>query len=124
MKIKFVFGLLIILLSTYSMKTPQSADSGMEGWVVIGPNCPVVKAGQECPDQPYQTTLTVNSPKGERIVQVRTDENGMFRIPLASGEYILHPESSNKPPFASEQTVFVEDGTFTQVVVSYDSGIR
>ena len=123
MNFKFIFGVLILVLSTCSLK-PVAPDSGIEGQVLIGPNCPVVQAGQECPDQPYQAVLTVTSPKGERIVQVRTDENGMFKIPLASGEYILHPESSNKLPFASEQTVIVEDGKFTQVTVNYDSGIR
>ena len=124
MQTKFVLGVLIILLSTCSMKTPTPTDSGIEGQALIGPICPVVQAGQECPDQPYQAVLTVNSPTGERVVQVQTDENGMFKIPLAPGEYILHPESPTALPFASEQTVRVEAGKFTQVMVSYDSGIR
>jgi len=124
MQTKFVLGVLIILLSTCSMKTPTPTDSGIEGQAWIGPICPVVQAGQECPDQPYQAVLTVNSPTGERIVQVQTDENGVFKIPLAPGEYILHPESPNALPFASEQIVRVEAGKFTQVLVSYDSGIR
>ena len=84
----------------------------------------MVQEGQECPDQPYQAVLSVTSPKGERIAQVQADEEGRFRIPLAPGEYILHPESPNQLPFADDQTVIVEDGKFTQVVVNYDSGIR
>jgi len=124
MKFKFVLGVFIILLSTCSMKTPTPTDSGIEGYVLIGPMCPVVQVGQECPDQPYQAVLTVTSPKGERIVQVQTDKNGMFKIPLAPGEYILHPESPSTLPFASEQSVTVEAGKFTQVTVNYDSGIR
>jgi hypothetical protein len=86
--------------------------------------CPVVQQGQECPDQPYQATLTVNSPNGQKIVQVQTDTQGHFTIPLAPGEYILHPEAPNRIPFASEQTFIVEAHKFTQVTVSYDSGIR
>lgn len=124
MKLKFVLGVFIILLSTCSMKTPTPTDSGIEGHVLIGPMCPVVQVGQECPDQPYQAVLTVTSPKGERIVQVQTDKNGMFRIPLAPGEYVLHPESPNVLPFAGEQSIVIEAGTFTQVTVQYDSGIR
>jgi len=124
MKIKFFLGLLIVFLSTCSMKTPAPANSGIEGRVLIGPVCPVVQVGQECPDQPYQATLTVNSSTGERIVQVQTDSNGMFRIPLAPGDYILHQESPNALPFASDQSVHVEDGKFTQVIVNYESGIR
>jgi hypothetical protein len=124
MQTKLVIGVLIILLSTCSMKPPTPTESGIEGQVVIGPICPVAQEGQECPDQPYQALLTVTSSKGERIVQVQTDENGMFKIPLAPGEYVLHPESPNRLPFASEQSVLVEAGRFTQVSVTYDSGIR
>ena len=114
----------VLILSACSSATPTPTDSGIEGQVFIGPMCPVVQVGQECPDQPYQAVLTVNSPEGERIVQVQTDEEGRFRIPLEPGEYILHPESQNSLPFAQEQTVIVEEGKFTQVIVNYDSGIR
>lgn len=86
--------------------------------------CPVVQVGQECPDQPYQAVLTVNSPEGERIAQVQTDEEGRFKIPLLPGEYILHPESTDVLPFASEQIIFVEEGKYIQVIVNYDSGVR
>jgi hypothetical protein len=123
MKFKFLLGILIIALSTCSVK-PSAEDSGIQGQVFIGPMCPVVQVGEECPDQPYQALLTVNSPKGERIVQFQTDKEGRFRIPLQPGEYILHPESPNSLPFAAEQSVIVEDGRYTQVIVNYDSGIR
>lgn len=123
MKTKFMIGVLILILSTCSMKQKES-DSGIEGQVFIGPMCPVVQIGQECPDQPYQALLTVNSLGGERIAQVQTDEMGRFKIPLEPGEYILHPESPNVMPFAQEQNITVEVGKFTQVIVNYDSGIR
>ena len=122
-KFLFGFGLLILFLSTCSMDAAP-ADSGIEGQVLIGPMCPVVQVGQECPDQPYQATLTVNSPNGGKIVQVQVDAQGRFKIPLAPGDYILHPESPNGIPSASEQSFRVEAGRFTQIVVNYDSGIR
>jgi len=118
----FIFCLLILVAC--SSQTHQPVNSGIEGQVFIGPMCPVVREGEECPDQPYQAVLTVNSFEGERIVQVQTDKEGRFRIPLQAGEYILHPESPNVMPFAKEQTVVVEDGVFTQIIVNYDSGIR
>ena len=123
MDIKFVLGVMILILATCSAK-PQTTDSGIEGQVFIGPICPVVQVGQECPDQPYQAILTVNSLEGERIAQVQTDEEGRFKIPLKPGEYILHPESPNALPFAQEQEFKVEDGKFTRLTVNYDSGIR
>ena len=123
MRIQFLIGLLIISLATCSAPATPT-DSGIEGQVLIGPTCPVVVEGQDCADKPYQATLTVNSPNGRKIAQVQTDEEGRFKIPLAPGEYILHPESPNVMPFAGEQTFIVETGKFTQIVVNYDSGIR
>jgi len=123
MKIQFLFGLLILFLATCSIN-PTPRDSGIEGQVLIGPMCPVVQEGQECPDQPYQATLTVNSLSGGKIAQVQTDEQGRFKIPLAPGQYILHPEAPNMMPYASEQTFVVEAGKYTQIIVNYDSGIR
>ncbi len=123
MKLQFITGVLILLLATCSTQ-PVSSESGVEGQVFIGPVCPVVQEGQECPDQPYQATLTVNNSNGREIVKIQTDEQGRFKIPLEPGEYILHPESPNALPFAVEQTFMVEAGRFTQVIVSYDSGIR
>ena len=123
MKFQFLIGLLIISLATCSAPATP-IDSGIEGQVLIGPTCPVVVEGQDCANKPYQATLTVNSPNGRKIAQVQTDEEGRFKIPLAPGEYILHPESPNVMPFAGEQTFIVETGKFTQIVVNYDSGIR
>jgi hypothetical protein len=121
---KRLFLLSLFIVTACSSINPTPTDSGIEGQVFIGPVCPVVQEGQECPDRPYQAALSVTSPKGKRIVQVQTDEDGRFRIPLEPGEYILHPESPNQLPFASDQNVIVENGTFTQVTVNYDSGIR
>ena len=115
---------LLKLLLAACTPPPTPTDSGIEGQVFIGPMCPVVQEGQECPDQPYQAVLTVLSPDGREIVQIQTDEQGIFKIPLTPGEYILRPESPNVLPFASEQSFVVESGAFTQVTVNYDSGIR
>jgi hypothetical protein len=123
MKLQFITGILILLLATCSAQ-PASSNSGIEGQVFIGPLCPVVQQGQECPDQPYQATLTVNNSNGREIAKVQTDAEGRFKIQLEPGEYILHPESPNVMPFAAEQIFTVASGKFTQVVVNYDSGIR
>ena len=82
--------------------------------------------GQECPDQPYQAKITVNSLDGRMIIQFQTDEQGNFNIPLAPGEYILHPETPEGMPFpyADEQRFTVVPSEFTRLIVLYDSGIR
>jgi hypothetical protein len=124
MNIKFLIGVSILLLATWSFHSPAPRESGIEGQVLIGPMCPVAQQGQECPDRPYQATLAVNSPNGGMIAQFQTDGQGHFRLPLAPGEYILHPESPNGMPFAVDQTIVVGAGQYTQIVVNYDSGIR
>jgi hypothetical protein len=124
MNIKLLIGLLILVLATCSIYNPTPRGSGIEGQVLIGPMCPVVQQGQECPDQPYQATLTIHSMNGVQIAQFQTDEQGRFRLALAPGEYILHPESPNGIPFAGELSFVVETGRYTQLTVQYDSGIR
>ena len=123
MKLQFITGVLILLLATCSTQ-PVPSGSGVEGQVFIGPVCPVVQEGQECADRPYQATLVVNNSNGREVAKVQTDEQGRFKIPLEPGEYILHPESPNVMPFADEQVFVVEAGRFTQVNITYDSGIR
>jgi hypothetical protein len=124
MNIKFLIGVLILVLATCSIYSPTPRGNGIEGQVLLGPICPVVQQGQECPDQPYQATLTVQSPSGVQIAQFQTDESGHFNVPLVPGEYILHPESPNGLPFAGDQAFRVETGQYTQITVHYDSGIR
>lgn len=90
----------------------------------MGPTCPVMQAGQPCPDQPYPATLTVNTPGGERIARVKADAHGYYKIRLGAGTYTLHPESPNGMPHAEDQTFVVQAGRLTQLDVHYDSGIR
>ena len=124
MNIKLLIGVLILVLATCSIYSPTPRGSGLEGQVLLGPMCPVIEQGQECPDQPYQATLTVKSLDGLQIAQIQTDAQGRFRVSLVPGEYILHPESPNGIPFAGDQSFIVETGRYTQITVHYDSGIR
>jgi hypothetical protein len=124
MNVKLLIGVLILVLATCSIYSPTPRGSGIEGQVLLGPMCPVVQQGQECPDQPYQATLTVKSLDGVQIAQFQTDAQGRFRASLVPGEYILHPESPNGIPFAGDQSFIVETGRYTQMAVHYDSGIR
>jgi hypothetical protein len=117
--------LLFLFLAACSPQIP--ANTGIEGQVLIGPTCPVVQQGKECPDKPYQATLTVLDSNGSRkIARFQTDAEGRFRLPLAPGNYILHPETpENMPlPTAPDQNFTVTEGRFTQISVVYDSGIR
>lgn len=93
--------LLLIFMPACAGITLTPTDSGLEGQVFIGPMCPVVQVGQECPDQPYQATLTVLTTYGKEVVRFRTDPEGRFQVPLASGDYILRPDSPGILPRAA-----------------------
>ena len=125
-KILFALMVLLMLLACELFAEPTPTDSGITGKVLVGPMCPVMLEGQECPDQPYQATMTVNNPEGRKIVQFQTDEQGSFTIPLPPGDYILHPETPEGVPFpfSDEQQLVVLSGEFTRIIVLYDSGIR
>ena len=124
MNVKLLIGVMILVLATCSIYSPTPRGSGIEGQVLLGPMCPVAQQGQDCPDQPYQATLTVMNRDGVQVAQFQTDDQGRFNIPLVPGEYILHPESPNGIPFAGDQSFMVETGRFTPITVHYDSGIR
>lgn len=101
-------------------------ESGVEGFVWIGPTCPVVQVGTECPDRPYETELAVTDIEGNDVANGKSDPDGFFRILLPPGRYILVPEtpSRNAPPFVNPIPFHVELGLFTQLEVNYDSGMR
>lgn len=115
---------ILFLLAACSSSIP--ADTGIEGQVLIGPMCPVVRQGQECPDQPYQAVLIILTSAGRKVTQITTDADGKFHLPLAPGAYVMHPRApQNSPmPFATDQVFDVVKGQFTTISVVFDSGIR
>ena len=115
---------LLLVLGACSPASPAPADSGIQGQVSIGPVCPAMQAGMDCADKPYPGSFTILTSKGKEVTQFQADANGIFDIHLAPGDYILRPESPNIFPFADEQPFTVLPGQFTQLTVTYDSGIR
>lgn len=105
----------------------NSATSGIQGQVLIGPTCPGPTrpgASTQCADKPYQATFTVLNQSKQPVTQFQTDAQGRFQIALPPGTYTLVPESSGPLPRASEQTVTVTKGQFSEVQINFDSGIR
>jgi carboxypeptidase family protein len=98
--------------------------SGIRGRALAGPQCPVEVEGSPCPDLPYAgTVIAIDTESGEEFT-VETDSQGRFELPLEPGTYEISIVSESSPPFAKPQTVTVEPGSFTQVTVSVDTGIR
>jgi hypothetical protein len=116
---------LAAVLSTASTALADTPNSGIEGQVFIGPTCPVVVEGSPCPDRPYQATITILDSRGVRVRRFQTDEQGRFEIPLEPGTYTLVPEPSDiLVPHADPESVRVREASYTEVTISYDSGMR
>lgn len=125
-KIILLAPFVLLTAACGALSTPTPTDSGITGQALVGPVCPVMIEGQDCSDQPYQATITVNNLDGREIARFQTDEQGNFNVPLAPGEYVLHPETPNKQPFpfGEKQRFTVLPGEYTRLIVLYDSGIR
>jgi hypothetical protein len=109
--------------------TPQrcgpNAQSGIAGTVLIGPMCPVMTQDDPCPDPPYAATLMIRDALGHELCTTQSGADGLFRVGLPPGSYEVVPVSGAAGlPYASPQPVTVEPGRCTEVLISYDSGIR
>lgn len=100
------------------------APQGIEGIVLLGPQCPAESLENPCPDLPYQAWINVRSRGGGTFARVLSGPDGRFRVGLRPGEYILDPESGHPFPVASDVEVGVERNVYTEVTVHFDTGIR
>jgi hypothetical protein len=119
-------GLLVALslaCGSSDLLGPESLQ-GIDGMVLLGPQCPVMSLENPCPDLPYQAWITVRRTTGGVVTRVRSGEDGHFRVGLRPGQYVLDPESGDPFPVATEQEATVVEGVYTDVVVSFDTGIR
>jgi len=101
--------------------------SGVEGRIIISPISPPInpiEQSEMANYRPYQATVSVVDQRGQTVTQFQSDLNGRFRLPLEPGIYTLHPESPGPLPYAAEPSVTVSEGQFTEVLITYDSGIR
>lgn len=100
------------------------AAQGIDGMVLLGPQCPVQSAEDPCPDLPYQAWIRIRRSDGDSVTRIRSGEDGTFRVGLRPGDYVLDPESGDPFPTAEPQQVTVVAGEYAEVVVSFDTGIR
>lgn len=113
-----------ILLAACAALAPDG-NSGVEGRVRVGPICPVVQQGVECPDAPLEADLVIEDASGRTVGRVRSDPEGAYRIPLEPGTYVMVPQSPPAGlPFAEEMPFEVRPDEWTELDVTYDSGIR
>jgi len=72
MKRKLLGICIVLVLTACASNAPTPTDSGVEGQVLIGPICPVVQIGQDCPTSRIQANFKrSNNPDGgkDRSIQ-------------------------------------------------------
>ena len=102
--------------------------NGVEGTVLLGPTCPVMKnpPDPKCADRPYQTMLEVAYPDSPTsIAQFKSDVNGMFRVDLPVGSYVIHGAAgAARLPRCASTTITVTKNNYTSTTIFCDTGIR
>jgi hypothetical protein len=115
---------LLIAVAACGATTAGDHDSGIRGQALSGPQCPVEVEGSPCPDLPWQGTVVATDLTSDEEFLVATDAEGRFELSLEPGTYEVSIAAGTSPPFAKPQAVTVEEGMFTEIVVSVDTGIR
>ncbi len=103
-------------------------DSGVEGVVMLGPTCPVMRENDAaCADKPYATTIqviAVGSSKSSPFTTVESDKEGKYKIMLPPGDYALQPVGDAVWPRCETKNITIEPAKILQVDLSCDTGIR
>jgi hypothetical protein len=101
-------------------------DSGIRGRAVIQ-SCGVPFSEEDCrTPPPYTGEINVRRTYGGPVVRtIRAGADGRFVVGLEPGRYILDWEPEDVPwPFLKPVEVTVRAHQYTQVTLSFDSGIR
>jgi hypothetical protein len=59
------------------------------------------------------------------VARISSNDEGLFQVPLPPGEYTVAPTpGGDSLPSAPPQAVSVVAGSFTEIEINYDTGIR
>lgn len=114
--------LIVVALLLTACGGVAAPASGLRGTVLAGPACPgPARVDSPCPDRPV--AMTVEVVQGTSVVAtVTAGPDGRFSVALAPGSYVLRSRSGL--PALRPQSVSVTQGTYTEVELHADTGIR
>lgn len=125
-------GLVFVAVGCSEIGIPidtPTPPSGIRGVVLLGPTCP---GGQDpgandpvpCVT-PYAASLVVLDAESAPVARVTSGPDGTFQVDLPAGEYVVTPESGTDTyPIAQPVSVVVSPGSYAEVEINYDTGIR
>lgn len=120
MAVALFLGLLVACQGVGDRPAP---GSGIRGRVLAGPQCPVETEASPCPDVPWVGRVRATGEVG--VFEVRTDAEGAFVLAVPPGTYLVHAVvPGGGPPTAVPETVRVRPGSFVEVTLEVDTGIR
>jgi hypothetical protein len=126
---------LLIVLVTACQRSPgptpgtsPAAQSGVKGVVVLYPTCPVeglpTSDGQaSCEPVPTRATVRAYDTFDSVVATERSGHDGRFRLALQPRAYVLRATAAPSTP-CHPIDVTVSPGTFTNVTIRCDTGIR
>jgi len=115
----------LVLAACANGPTASQGRQGIRGVVVAGPQCPVESTTSPCPPEPLPGTEVEVTSGGDLVAKATTDEHGAFVVPLDPGTYTVRAAPGQNGFLSSRPVPFeVRAGTFTNVTVPVDTGIR
>ncbi len=101
-------------------------ESEVNGFIHIGPVCPVVQLGkeEECMDRPFPTKIGIYTSGQKLYKTINSDKEGKFTTKLPVGKWIIRPQITNSLPRCEEKNLESITGQHINIDISCDSGIR
>ncbi len=111
--------------SSANIKVTKQEDVGLLiGQVTTSPTCPVERMPPDpaCAPRPLSSIMTISSAGTD--LQVHTDTNGKFYVPLPTGTYQVFIELNSLYPHCPNETVVIKANATSTLNISCDTGIR
>jgi hypothetical protein len=109
--------------------TPTGApDTGIRGSATAGPVCPVEQNPPDpsCAPRPVTgATIVIRDGAGSQVAVAISGADGGYSVSLPPGAYVVDPQPvPGLMGTAPKQEANVIAGSFTEVTLDYDTGIR
>ncbi|PIR89411.1 MAG: hypothetical protein COU07_00735 [Candidatus Harrisonbacteria bacterium CG10_big_fil_rev_8_21_14_0_10_40_38] len=130
-----VCGFLLYFFFPKQTVAPTSSLISVSGEIVLGPSCPVQRAGDEtnCADEAYETSILVTGSIScvrddscyNFSQEIFSDYRGRFSIKLEPGRYVFTPAGGAVLPLCRPKEILVEEASpIDDLVLECDTGIR